>query len=122
VIWACERNCYQVHFDDGTLMECASLILRIEVGNASLPPDAIEESMARGDEAILESADAHDILDSKPVLHEEGDNDPEEDEAEAGEAEDNLAGEAEVEDNPVGERPVGNLEQAEPETTYEGRK
>jgi hypothetical protein len=27
-----------------------------------------------------------------------------------------------VEDNPVGECPVGNLDQAEPETTYEGRK
>ena len=121
VISACERNRYQVRFDDGTLMECASSILRIEVGNASLPPDAIEESMARGDEAILESADAHDVFDSEPLLHEEGDNDPEDD-AEAGEAEDNLAGGAEVEDNPVGERPVGNLEQAEPETTYEGRK
>ncbi len=27
-----------------------------------------------------------------------------------------------MEDNQVGEHPVGNLEQAEPETTYEGRK
>ncbi len=27
-----------------------------------------------------------------------------------------------MEDNPVGEHPFGNLEQAEPETTYEGRK
>ncbi len=98
-------------------MECASSILRIEVGNASLPPDAIEESVAQGDEAMLESADAHDILESEPLLRtdsEEGDNEPEEDKAETGEAE--------VEDNPVGECPVGNLEQAEPETTYEGRK
>ena len=59
---------YQVHFDNGTLMEYASSILRIEVGNASLPPDAIEESMTQGDEAILESTDAHDILESEPLL------------------------------------------------------
>ncbi len=52
----------------------------------------------------------------------EGNIEPEEDEAEAGEAENDLAGNAEVEDNPVGECPVGNIEQAEPETTYEGRK
>jgi hypothetical protein len=49
-------------------MECASLILRIEVGNASLPPDAIEASVAQGDEAMLESTDAHDILESEPLL------------------------------------------------------
>jgi hypothetical protein len=103
-------------FDNGTLMECASSLLRIEVANASLPPDVIGESISRGDEATLESPDAHDIQDSEPLLEEdieEGESKPEGD---VGVADDNLA-EGEVEDNPV-----GNLEQSEPETTYEGRK
>ncbi len=33
VICASECNRYQVRFDDGTLMECASSILRIEIGS-----------------------------------------------------------------------------------------
>ncbi len=111
VIGACNLNPYEVHFDSGTLMECASLLLRIEAATASLPPDAIEESMAWEDESTLESSDADDIQDSEPLLQEdieEGKNEPEADE---GVAEDNLAGEAKVEDSPVGEHPVGNLEQ-----------
>jgi hypothetical protein len=102
------------------LLECASSLLRIEVADASLPPDVIEASISRGDEATLESSYAHDIQESEPLeeeVIEEGENKPEGDVGVA----DNLV-EAEVEDNPVGERPVGNLEQAEPETTYEGRK
>jgi hypothetical protein len=97
-----------------------SSLLRIEVADASLPPDVVKASISRGDEATLESSYAYDIQESEPLEEEvikEGENEPEGDVGVA----DNLA-EAEVEDNPVGELPVGNLEQAEPETTYEGRK
>jgi hypothetical protein len=48
-------------------MECASLLLRIEVANASLPPEIVEESISRGDEDTLKSPDAHDLQDSKPL-------------------------------------------------------
>jgi hypothetical protein len=101
-------------------LECASSLLRIEVADASLPPDVVEASISRGDLATLESSYAHDIQESEPLeeeVIEEGENEPEGDVGVA----DNLA-EAEVEDNPVGECPVGNLEQAEPETTYEGQE
>ncbi len=121
VICTCKRNCYEVCFDNGTLLECASSLLRIEAADPSLPPDVVEASISRGDEATLESPYAHDIQDSEPLeeeVIEEGENKPEGD---VGVADDNLA-EAKVEDNPVGEHPVCNLELAEPETTYEGRK
>ncbi len=98
------------------MLECASSLLRIEVADASLPPDVVEASISRGDVATLESSYAHDIQESEPLKEaviKEGENEPEGDVGVA----DNQ-----VEDNPVGERPVSNLEQAEPETTYEGRK
>jgi hypothetical protein len=91
-------------------MECVSSLLRIEVANASLPPDAVEERETQGDEAILKSSDAHDVQESEPLLQadiEEGENKPEEDE---GVAEENLA-EAEMEDNPVGEHSIGSQNQ-----------
>jgi hypothetical protein len=101
-------------------LECASSLLRIEVANASLSPDVVEASILRGDEATLESPYAHDIQEIEPLeeeVIEEGENEPEGD---VGVADDLV--EAEVKDSPVGECPVGNLEQAEPETTYKGRK
>ncbi len=81
VVCTCEHNRYQVHFDNGTLLEWASSLLRIEVADTSLPPDVIEASISRGDEATLESPYAHDIQESEPLedeVIEEGENKPEE--------------------------------------------